>query len=339
MRHADTFQSYLQPGFEHRQRVRRLAETVERDLKRIHEEAIELGCDEVLGDLFHGIRRGGLYWRRVWGRRFRRLDKRARRRARQHGEPGKLAFVGHRSVREYWLASWRHGVYSTALFSMGVARKRARKGDENEYVAGVRGFFRGLMMHADVAAGMSRPDALPEFLRAEVGATMAGYVRGEINLSANPRLRAVLSEGEVPPRQMLDQEIPAAVFAEWYEPQGGNSPYILPRIVRSLERAGQQQRHLAREGKLAPEHQASADDPDLAEFERQLMLREVPKQLDEIERVASLSPQQRQVFKMLREGREPAAIAAELRITPNQVRVVTHNVIRKAREARRAAGL
>jgi len=150
--HADTFRRYLQPGFDHRQRVRRLAKGVERDLKRLHDETIELGCDEVLGDLFHGIRCGGLYWRGVWHRRFRRLDKRARRRARQQGEQGKLAFVGHGSVREYWLASWRHGIYTTALYSMGVARKRARKSDENEYVAGVRGFFGGMMLQADVAA-------------------------------------------------------------------------------------------------------------------------------------------------------------------------------------------
>jgi RNA polymerase sigma factor (sigma-70 family) len=167
---------------------------------------------------------------------------------------------------------------------------------------------------------------------------LSGWVAAKTNLNVNQRISAALAAGGKASAEALAEELPGAVTIAW---GAGSEKEFLADVRRSIE-------GLAREAEIRPANvrddaieeaaAAFASDEDLAEFEREETLRLRRQQLDELEQVAGLSPQQTEVWRRSYKGMEIAEIAAELGISENQVSVQKHNAAKKLSDARKAAG-
>jgi RNA polymerase sigma factor (sigma-70 family) len=177
---------------------------------------------------------------------------------------------------------------------------------------------------------------LPTALREQLLVEEAGWAGSQLNLGRNKRLHAALTGwgGSVP--ENLARELPGAVLAAYgalvFNKRHSGS--FLAPIAKALANMGAES--TSRPDKLRslpPDESLHApEDEQMAELERKEIL-------DALEQAAGLSPQQAEVWQLLRRGKEIREIATELGITKNSVSVQKCKAVEKLKEARRVAGL
>ena len=236
-----------------------------------------------------------------------------------------------------------------AMIDVGWDVKEAGRGVENMAWAMCQVFLRIYRGHFILSGiSMHQSSELPPSLREMHTALLAGWTGSKVSLKRNRRLSAALVEGGTIPAKALPRELLAATFVEWpASPHEGSVKDFVNRVTRSLERMGREATIRPEKVRDAPPGEAGrtigfseilAEDEDLTKFEREETLRQQRQQLDILEQVARLSPQQTEVWRRRYKGMEIAEIAAELGISENQVSVQNHNALKKLSAARKAAG-
>jgi hypothetical protein len=176
---------------------------------------------------------------------------------------------------------------------------------------------------------------------------LTSWVRSRVKSYESLR-EALREEGDY--QGVLLRELPGAVLREIAELEAARSEpvsnealldelgkrgvhkVLLNRVANSLRTLRREANELLDNDRLEEQGAVSAyEDFELRETARQ--------QLDALEQEAGFSPQQTEVWRRLREGKEIAEIAAELGIPKKQVSVVAHNARKRAGKARKAAGL
>jgi DNA-binding CsgD family transcriptional regulator len=168
---------------------------------------------------------------------------------------------------------------------------------------------------------------IPRVFGEVIAAAVTGSFASRISLRKNKRLRDALG------RERFDllEQLPAEALAAWDERKPGDDlDALASRAANRLARALSPIR--------APKRVDNTED-DLAEFERLETLRQQLRQLDALEHRAGLSLREAQVYRRLRQGMQPEAIAADLGITRNNVDQVKRNALKKLEAARISAGL
>jgi len=183
--------------------------------------------------------------------------------------------------------------------------------------------------HARVALEETWKDArdIPRVCGEVIAAGATGMFASRISLRKNVRLRDALDREQ---SDLLEQ-LPTQAIATWDERKPGDDVDAL--ASRAANRLAKALSPL-REPKLV----ADVED-DLAEFERVETVRQQLCQLDALEHRAGLSLREKQVYRQLRQGVQPEAIAANLGITRNNVDQVKRNALKKLKAARMSAGL
>ena len=248
-------------------------------------------------------------------------------------------------IWDYEIADFAH----QAMIDVGWDAKEADWGVENMAWAMCQVFlriYRGRFVFSGIS--MHQDSELPPSLREMHTALLAGWTGSKISLKRNRRFSAALAEGGTIPAKALSRELLAATFVEWpTSTHEGSVKDFLNRVTRSLERMGREASIRPEKVRDTPPGEAGrtigfseilAEDEDLTEFEREETLRQQRQQLDILEQVAGLSPQQTEVWRRRYKGMEIAEIAAELGISENQVSVQNHNALKKLSAARKAAG-
>lgn len=188
-------------------------------------------------------------------------------------------------------------------------------------------------------------------LQGAAAATVAGAVHSGIRLY--PDLREALAEQGSPGKVLL-RELPAAVLTELADldhlrRDTDSRAEVLNKLAqeglykilrnRTANRLRTSNGEVSRSWELnEASTQAGKTDSDLEDFEISETLRQQRQQLDHLQEVANLSPQQNEIFNRVRRGMEIKEIAAELGISENQVSVQKHNAMKKLSQAREAAG-
>lgn len=177
---------------------------------------------------------------------------------------------------------------------------------------------------------------LPTALREQLLNEEAGWAGSQLNLDRNKRLHAALTGWGGSVSENLARELPGAILAAYgalVEDEQHSGSFLTP-IAKALENIGGES--ASRPDKLTsllPDEALNAPkDEQMVELERKEIL-------DALEQAAGLSPQQVEVWQLLRRGKEISEIAAELDISKNSVSVQKHKAVEKLKEARRAAGL
>lgn len=212
-----------------------------------------------------------------------------------------------------------------------------------------------VMRNAPIIYGTyaSRREGPPGERRLEEAAAgiLSSWVRSGLKQYGD--LQKALSE-EGSPEGVLIRELPGAVLAEYAEmyaentdPSSGDQTSALREQVREpykelRNRVANRLRTSGGEAERLLQHSAKLAQPeadfDLEDFELRETLRQQLRQLEALEQTAGLSPQQMDVWRLAREGKDNAEIAAQLGVGKNQVSVVLHNAKKKLVEARKVAG-
>jgi DNA-binding CsgD family transcriptional regulator len=156
------------------------------------------------------------------------------------------------------------------------------------------------------------------------------------NIKAFPRLKAALLSDGKPFRQRLAEELPGLVRVAWDDIETGSDEPLLMKVSRAIG-----DMRLRNHILLVDEMADVAEDDTLARFEAGEAARQEVNLLDLLEEEAALSPQQAEVWTLLRQGVEIEEIASMLGKTPNHISVQKHNAVRKLKqvdEVRAAAG-
>jgi hypothetical protein len=174
---------------------------------------------------------------------------------------------------------------------------------------------------------------------------LSAWVRSRTKMHESIRT-TLAAVGE--PQEVLLRELPGAVLTELADldaaasdpekfaallsevSERGVDRYLTNRVTARLRAAG---KDVERSSDLAG--QLEGTDRDIEDF---VLREEVRQQLDALEQAAAFSPQEAQVWQLLRKDMDIGEIAVELSIPKGQVSVVAHRARRKAREAREAAG-
>lgn len=204
------------------------------------------------------------------------------------------------------------------------------------------------------------PSGLRE-VRAAATVVLAGWVRAHLTLKdweqpsgkrGENRLRKALEEMAGPDgsiERVFLRELPAETFArleelirvaEEIEPEQASGAFehghntLRNRVSTSLEGRISDEEKLRRKGKYVASQEAETERVLLAHQQ----LSGTSECLDTLEALAMLSPQQRRIIQLVREGESNSAIASKEATTTGNVEKQKSVALAKMRQARQAAG-